>query len=259
VKQRSPVLSGLGLFPITCALLPGSVIVGIVITRIGRFRWAVWTGWVVTTVAAGLLILLDVDTGTGAWAAIFVFVGLGHGLLLNSLNFTVQANARTHDVAYAAAMYAFLRSIGMAIGVALGGAVFQNMMQRELANENIPTDIAKNAEAYIATLITLSATSPLKRGVLRAYVKGFQGVFEVMTAISGLGLISSLLIASRPLDEALDSDHVLEFSEKEKGENNRQMANPPPKITGIPTLPLLLFEIDTLPPITLEILMLPRK
>jgi hypothetical protein len=176
-------------------------------------------GWVVTTLAAGLLILLDVDTSTREWAAIFVFVGLGHGLLLNSLNFTVQANARTHDVAYAAAMYAFLRSIGMAVGVAAGGTVFQNMMERELAHENISTDIAKNAEAYIATLVTLSASSALKKGVLRAYVKGFQAVFAVMTAISVLGLFSSFLIASRPMDESLDSGHVLEIGEKKKGKN----------------------------------------
>lgn len=216
MKQRSPVLTGLGLFPITCALLPGSVVVGIVITRIGRFRWAVWAGWVVTTIAAGLLTLLDVDTSTVTWAAIFVVVGLGHGLLLNSLNFTVQANAQIHDVAFAAAMYAFLRSTGMAVGVTIGGTVFQNMMQQELANEHIPIDIAKNAEAYIAILTTLPATSALKQGVLRAYVRGFQGVFEVMTVISGLGLLSSLLIASRTMDEAIDSEHVLENGDNEK-------------------------------------------
>jgi hypothetical protein len=90
-------------------------------------------------------------------------------------------------------------------------------LQQKLADENVSIDIAKNVEAYIATLITLPAAPVLKEGVLRAYAKGFQGVFEVMTAISGLGLLSSLLIASRPMDEALDSEHVLDIGEKENG------------------------------------------
>ena len=43
-------------------------------TRFGRFRWAVWLGWLVTLGGTGLLILLDVTTKTYAWVLIFVVV-----------------------------------------------------------------------------------------------------------------------------------------------------------------------------------------
>ena len=113
---------------LTITFLPTSVIVAVAITKLGRFRWAVWGGSWMTVLATGLLILLGKTTATVAWIFMFMICSLGHGLLLSSLNFAVQAIASSPDVAYAAAMYAFLRTVGMALSVAIGGTVFQNVL-----------------------------------------------------------------------------------------------------------------------------------
>jgi hypothetical protein len=204
-RLKSPIEAGVDIFPFMCAFLPGSAVVSLLITRLGRFRWAIWVGWAIATLGAGLLILLDQNTKTPAWAGIEVVFGLGSGMVLSSVNFGIQAIVRTRDCGSAASMYAFMRTLGMTIGVAVGGSVFQNLMAQKLEALSLPTEISKNAEAYIAILKTMAPTDPVRIGVIEAYVHGFKGIFRVLTAISGAGLLASLFIKHHDMNKILDS------------------------------------------------------
>jgi hypothetical protein len=209
VRFKSPIAAGLDIFPFLCAFLPGSAVVSQLITRLGRFRWAIWMGWIIATSGAGLQILIDINTKTAVWASTQVIFGLGSGMVVSSINFGIQAIVRTEDCGRAACMYAFMRTLGMTIGVAVGGTVFQNLMAHKLGDLSLPVEIAKNAEAYVAILKTLAATDPARSGILQAYVHGFKGVFQVLTAISGIGLLSSLLIKHHDMNKVLKSSYRL--------------------------------------------------
>lgn len=209
VKDYSPTITGVALIPLTGALLPTSVIVGRLMTRFGRYRWAIWLGWAITIASTGLLMLLDVDIRVYAWVLIFLVVGLGHGLILMSLNFSVQAMADTQNVAYAATMYTFMRTFGMCIGVAIGGAVFQNGLKKQLGELHLPVDVANNAESFLASLRALPKASVEHQMYILAYSNAFKLVFGVLTALAGLAGILSLIIREHTMDKELDSEHVL--------------------------------------------------
>ena len=209
VKNYSPTVTGLAVMPLTGALLPTSVIIGRLMTRFGKFRWAVWLGWLFTILSTGLLILLGTDTQTYAWVLIFLVVGLGRGLVLMSLNFSIQAMADVKDVAYAAAMYTFQRTFGMCIGVAVGGAVFQNQLRTHLSNLRLPASVANNAESFVQVLKTLPQQSTEHVAFTEAYSQAFANVFEVLTGIAGLAGILSLFIKEFTMDKGLGSDHIL--------------------------------------------------
>ena len=213
VQSRSPRQSGLDLFPTTCLLLPGSVIVSLLITRFGQYRVFICLGWCTSSVSAGLLILFNEHTKEWYQALVFAIYGLGMGMVLSSVNFATQANAYIYDGGRAAAMYAFMRSVGMAIGVAISGSVFQNLMSTKLLQLDLEVSIAKNAESYIPTLRQLAATNPSAAAlVLEAYMHGFWGVFVTMTGSCGLGLVSSLLITHRELHTSLNSQYKLDHN-----------------------------------------------
>lgn len=209
----TPVQSGINLFPVTCFLLPGSAVVSILISRFGRFRWALYLGWTVTTLGSGLTILMAVrgeSIKTAEWVGIFIVFGLGNGIVLTSVNFAIQSIARTEDCARAASMYAFFRTLGMTIGVAVGGTVFQNMMSDKLAQLSQPTDLAHHAEGFITQLRTLRRDDPVRQAILLAYNHGFIGVSLVMTAISAVGLLSSLIIKKHSMDKILETKHKIQ-------------------------------------------------
>ncbi|KAL8721430.1 MAG: hypothetical protein Q9225_001905 [Loekoesia sp. 1 TL-2023] len=214
VKDYSPIMTGVALMPLTGALLPTSVIVGRLMTRFGHYRWAVWLGWAVSITGTGLLILLDTNIKTYAWVLIFVVVGLGHGLILMSYNFSVQAMADTRNVAYAAGMYTFTRTFGMCIGVAVGGTVFQNEFKKHLREFHLPAAVANNAENFVTTLHTFPKTSAEYLAYILAYANAFKVVFEVLTALAGLAALLSLFIQEYTMDKELDSEHVLHQEKK---------------------------------------------
>lgn len=209
VKDYSPTITGVALMPLTGTVLPTCVLVGRLMTRSGRYRWAVWLGWAVTIAGSGLLILLDVDIRVYAWVLVFVVVGLGHGLILISLNFSAQAMADTQNVGYAAAMYTFTRTFGMCIGVAIGGVVFQNEFKKHLGELQLPTQVADDAQGFMISLKALPRNSSEYQAYILAYADAFKVVFEVLTAVAGLGAILSLLIKEYTMDKKLDSEHVL--------------------------------------------------
>ncbi len=67
--------------PETLTVAPASVIVGVVVTMTGRYRWSVWVGWVFTVVGMGILTLQDTDTPTVEWVFLNLVAGLGTGML----------------------------------------------------------------------------------------------------------------------------------------------------------------------------------
>jgi hypothetical protein len=208
VKQASPIQTGVNLFPVICSLVPASIVVGSIVTRVNCFRWAIWSGWVITTIASGLAILWDINTPTAEWAVILVILGIGHALVLNAQNFATQAICRPSDEAAAAAMHVFLRSFGMGVGVGISDSIFQNVMKVKLKQLSLPMEIALNAESYIATLRTLPE-STFKTDVLEAYVYGLRGVYGGFCGISGLAGLASLLIGHFDMNKELNSEHKL--------------------------------------------------
>lgn len=142
--------------------------ISLVTTRIGRYRWAIWSGWVITAIGCGLLLLLDEHTKTPVWAVILAIFGIGHGMLLTSVNVGIQAVSHVEDAGRAAAMYAFMRTLGMSIGVAIGGTVFQNVMSNKLDELGLPDSIAHNSEAFVKTMALMLPTDPTRMGALQA-------------------------------------------------------------------------------------------
>jgi len=183
--------------------------VGVIVTRINHFRWAIWIGWLVTILGTGLMILWDVNTSIATWVSILVILGIGHGLVLNAQNFATQAIALPRDEAAAAAMYAFLRSFGMALGVGICGSVFQNVMKLKLEQLGLPVEIARNAEAYISVLHTLPDDSAFKGKILESYVYGLRGVFGLLCGLAGVAGLTSLIIRHFDLNKELETEHML--------------------------------------------------
>jgi fucose permease len=119
VRGKSSTDAGKDALPAMCLLIPGSIIVSILTSRLGRFRWAIWGGWFVTTLGCGLLLLLGVSSSMKVLYAVLAVFGIGTGMVLTSVNVGIQAISKPEDCAMAASMYGFFRSLGMPIGVAV--------------------------------------------------------------------------------------------------------------------------------------------
>jgi MFS family permease len=117
VSGKSATQAGIDLLPASAFLVPGSIIVSILTTRLGRFRWAIWSGWAVSILACGLMLLYNLHTRLAVYSVIMAIFGLGSGMVLTSTNVGIQAISKEEDAGMAGCMYAFFRSVGMPLGV----------------------------------------------------------------------------------------------------------------------------------------------
>ena len=84
----------------------------------------------------------------------------------------------------------------------LSGSIFQNAMSGKLSRQGLPTAIAHNSEQYIFVLRTMVDSSE-KTAIREAYMKGFQGVFIMMTAVAASALVVSFAIKRFSMDKIL--------------------------------------------------------
>ena len=146
IRLDTPIRAGIDIFPALFFLLPGSILVSALTSRLGRFRWAIWGGWVLSTSACGFAIYTSEHDHIVISAVCLSIFGVGSGMVLTSVNVAIQAISRVEDCAMAASMYAFMRSLGMPLGIVIGGTVFQNAMIGKLEEFGLPTLIAHDSE-----------------------------------------------------------------------------------------------------------------
>ena len=213
VKAYSPVITGVAVFPETFTITPMSIIVGIVVSVTGRFRWAIWSGWTITTLGMGLLYLLDQNTSVPAFVFLNIVPGLGLGLLFACMNLAIQAAATEKYVGFAAAMYIFMRSLGQGVGVAVGGVVFQSQFAAGLRDH---PDLAKNATALaqdatglVQVIKALPEDSLERATIVHAYAKGLKVVWAVMTGLAFVALVLSFATKGLKLDAELETEQAL--------------------------------------------------
>lgn len=204
--------------PATLTVAPAAVVVGIAVTITGRYRWAIWSGWFLTTLGMGITVLLDVETKTVEWIFLTLVPGLGLGILFPSMAFAVQASSSDADMAFAVALFSFFRAFGQSIGVAVGGVIFQNELRKELlkfpALVSLADEYSQDAASLVQIIKAMPKDLPLRAQIVESYAQALQIVWAVMCAFAGLGLVSSFFTRGLSLDRALVTEQGFLHDEK---------------------------------------------
>ncbi|KAL9086203.1 MAG: hypothetical protein Q9165_007268 [Trypethelium subeluteriae] len=209
VRGYSNVITGVALFPQTFTVAPAGALAGGLITKTGKYRWSIWLGWSLGTIGLGLLCVLNVNTSIPGWIFLNVVSGLGLGFLFPAIATAIQASVSTDHVAIAIAMFSFFRSAGQALGVAVGGVIFQNRMA---ANLRSYPNLASSASVYSADAVgTIEVIRSMpdnadKQDLRHAYADSLRIVWAVCCALGGVALLISLLTRHHDLAQTFDTE-----------------------------------------------------
>jgi EmrB/QacA subfamily drug resistance transporter len=123
VLGESATNAGLVLTPLMLSLVVASVLSGQLISRTGRYRWAIVSGPLV--MAAGFVVLTSLDAGSSHATATLamILVGLGLGLVIQNLLLVVQNEVPSRELGVATSGIQFFRTTGGTIGVSVMGAL----------------------------------------------------------------------------------------------------------------------------------------
>ncbi|KAH8891544.1 MFS general substrate transporter [Thozetella sp. PMI_491] len=210
VKDFTALKSGLAVLPETLTIVPASMAIGTLVGWTGRYRWAIWSGWALSTAGLGLLYLLDESTSTVGWIFINMPAGFGIGILFGAMGFAIQAAVDAESVPVAVTLYSFWRAFGATLGISIGSSIFASEIPQA-------PSLAGRAEPG-ATASTIYARSAL--GFLSmnkgARVYALRKIWIFCTAICGLAMLASFGIQSFSLDQPLLKLKEEEINESEE-------------------------------------------
>jgi MFS family permease len=221
VKGFNTTITGVAVFPETFTVAPAAVIVGILIGKVGSFRWAVWSGWLISTLGLGILYLMDVHTTTVQWIFLNLVAGIGTGFLYPALQFSIQSACEDEDLASAVSMYSFFRAVGQTLGVAVGGVILQNQLAIKISGY---PQLAHLASAYsqdataLAQMLRGMPDSQDRQDLIQAYADALKVVWIVMCGLAGAGFLVSLLIKDYPLDRFVPAAQAAEGEKLKVGD-----------------------------------------
>ena len=220
----TPISAGLTALPQSLTVVPCAAFVGVVSAKINTYRWAIWIGWFLTTLGAGLLYILSPSTSIPGWIFLLLVSGLGIGLLFPSMALAIQASAPVKDIAIAAAMFTFFRCFGQTVGVAIGGVVFQNRMQANLAGYPSLSDSARayslDVVALVRTINHLPDNDPKSVILKQALSDSIGTIWAVVCGLAGSALLTSLFIRHFDLNQALQTEQGFEGQQKDRDQRD---------------------------------------
>jgi EmrB/QacA subfamily drug resistance transporter len=174
VLGESATDAGLVLTPLMLGLVGASVGSGQLISRTGRYRWAIVSGPVVMAIGFALLSGLDTGSSHGAATVAMVVLGLGLGLVMQNLLLVVQNTVPSRELGAATSATQFFRTTGGTIGVTVMGALMTSRLPAGSAAAS-PHDLAQAIHpvflvgvplmAIALVLVLLIPETPLRRSV----------------------------------------------------------------------------------------------
>ncbi|KAK4704677.1 hypothetical protein P7C70_g1530, partial [Phenoliferia sp. Uapishka_3] len=153
-----------------------------------------------------------------------IIMGIGLGILYSGTNFPILAPLEPRQQPHAMAFFAFSRSFGQVIGIAIGSTILQNELVKRLPQAFYEEFGAGSSDlAYSSIVIIKTLSEPLRSEVRKAFADSLRVIWQVMIALAGLGLVTALLMKSLALATTMDSEWGLEerlaVADAERGES----------------------------------------
>ena len=129
--------SGLVLIPLTASMIATSILVGRLITRIGRYKVFLLAGPLIMGLGYYLLSRLHYGSTRTDITVAMVVVGLGLGAVLQTYMLVVQNATSREELGVATSITQLSRSLGATLGTAIFGTIMTSGLAREIP-EHLP-------------------------------------------------------------------------------------------------------------------------
>jgi MFS family permease len=201
VQLKTAISSAVFLLPTVVVSVLVAAISMMMVPIFGGYVWLLRLSWVITALGTGLLALFEVRSSTAMLYGLPILWGQGVSLL-RLLMLPVQASVKCVDEeGLATANFITIRMFGALVGLAICSPIFNMIFSDsvseaavELTGPLASLKDASNAVNLIGELRLLDIPATTMAKVSGIYLDSFKAIFYAMTALSGLGLLSSVFL-----------------------------------------------------------------
>ncbi|KAJ7474651.1 iron permease [Mycena galericulata] len=218
----SPARSAVDFLPGALTTTPFGVFGVVAITLLKKYRAVIWVGWAFAIVGFGLFSTVRVDSSVAKWVGYQIIGAAGIGILYDSPTFPLLAPLPNNRAGSALALFSFVRSFSQTWGLTIASTILQNELKQKLPVAFV-SQFPRNFEiAYAAIPLIRKLKSPLREEVQTAFAESMAVIWRTMTAVAGIGLLTSLLMAEVEMDTTVDETYALKDSNDSNAKSETQ-------------------------------------
>ncbi|KAF4996929.1 hypothetical protein FDECE_12252 [Fusarium decemcellulare] len=219
VLGATPTLSGIYVLPyaITFSIVAG--LAGGFINHAGRFFEPILVGVCIMIAGMGHFIDLGATTSWGKIIPFQIVAGIGVGPNFQAPLIALQSLTSSRDMATATATYTFVKTLGTAISVVLGGVIFQNRMD---ANVPMLAELGEPLASRFGGSTAMTSTGIIellppdqKRLVREVFSRSLSSMWIFYTALGGLAIIGSFLVDRKSIEDTQKEMEEMDRNDRE--------------------------------------------
>jgi EmrB/QacA subfamily drug resistance transporter len=254
VRGTSAAESGLVLMPMMLSMVTASIVGGQLISRTGRYKWAIVSGLFLMLI--GMFLLSRMGLGTTNISAIrnMIVLGLGVGLVMPTITLAVQNAFPPRQLGVVTSSLQFFRSIGGTIGIALMGTYLTTQISSNITRDVPAETLAQTPQEALDEITPQALANPEARLELEAafdaipngdqvfanlleamrgtLASAIQDVFLIATGVAVFAVIIGMFLPERTLRTRND-DEPEPSDAPATGDSGAAPAARP--ITGVPS------------------------
>ncbi|KAE9398873.1 MFS general substrate transporter [Gymnopus androsaceus JB14] len=171
------------------AMAYDSYMYGICVSRTGKYRFIIYSGFALFSIACGCISIFTAQTSRTVMVVLMLLAGLGGGVTSQTTTVAAQASVARRDMAVVSAVRNFLRMLGGALALPASAALLNNAMRKSMEALSL-------SSSTIASLLGNwhFCTSKQATSSVMATTKGFKDVFYLNASLTTLAFVAAVVL-----------------------------------------------------------------
>ncbi|GAB2623495.1 MDR family MFS transporter [Pseudactinotalea suaedae] len=210
VLKANATSSGAIVMPMSVAMIALSIVIGMLITRTGKYKAFMVAGTVL--MIAGFVLLTQLHYGSSYLQLIvaMVVLGLGLGATMQTYTLVVQNTSEHRDLGVATSATQFFRSAGGTVGIAVLGTVMAGRLQTAIGDHldpaaaaQLPEGTSIGIDAVLDPEVLAQLPDPIEEAIRLGLADALHQVFLVAIPLVVVAFLATLFIKAVPLRDTL--------------------------------------------------------
>lgn len=193
--------SGAILIPLNLAMIITSILMGLMITKWGRYRGLLILGGVIMSIGYVLLAGLDWQASQLHLTLVMIVIGIGLGMCMQTYTLIVQNAVPREELGVATSAVQFFRNVGSTIGTAVLGSVMSSNLMPKIQAQLPPQAIqamqkfGDKSGAGASAVLDPSKLSGLPAPIAEAIRHGMGDAMQLVFMTAAPFAIAALLVS----------------------------------------------------------------